>query len=90
MTTNKIRETLRLAGKSIETAQLYRYFRQFNIRPLAVRQRPQQYPAEAATIILQNLGLAPAAPLQTKKQQLARVPLASMATLRAEKKKAKK
>jgi len=57
MTTNQIQDSLAAAGKSVQKAQLYRYFRAFKISPLGVAQKPQQYPADSADVILSGLGL---------------------------------
>lgn len=57
----QIRDELAAAGKPVQTAQLYRYFRRFNISP-AVRLRPAQYPDDTAARILQGLGLGKEVP----------------------------
>lgn len=44
--------------KKVSTRQIYRYIRNFELLP-KVRQKPQQYPATTADVILAHLGLAP-------------------------------
>ena len=79
MTTKQIILNLKDAGKPVSMMQLYRYFDTLNIKPLGIRQRPQQYPADAADTILRALGLTP--------QPKASIP--TMKQLKAEKRKAK-
>jgi hypothetical protein len=55
-TIQQIRDELAAAGKPVQTAQLYRYFRRFNISP-AQRMRPAQYPEDTTTRILAGLGI---------------------------------
>lgn len=42
--------------KPVSHRQLIRYLVAFNIKPLGIRQRPQQYPADTADRILKHLG----------------------------------
>ena len=79
MTTAQIIAGLASAGKPVSQAQLYRYLDTLNIKPLGIRQRPQQYPADAADTILRALGLTP--------QPKSSIP--TMKQLKAEKRKAK-
>lgn len=55
-TLQQIRDELAAAGKPVSPAQLYRYFRRFNIT-YAVRLRPAQYPEDTTTRILEGLGI---------------------------------
>lgn len=56
MTIREIKRRLAPA-KPVSTASLYRYLGRLKIRPLAVRQRPQHYPADTPDKILAHLGL---------------------------------
>ena len=53
----EIQTELARAGKVVQEAQLYRYLRACEIRPMGVRQRPQNYPADSARRILAHLGI---------------------------------
>jgi hypothetical protein len=48
--------------KPVGRRQIIRYRDALKIMPLGVRQRPQQYPADAAERILQHLGLSAVPP----------------------------
>lgn len=87
MTSNQIKAALRKAGKKVGTTRLYQYFNQFDIQPLGARQRPQQYPADAADRILRHLGFetAAAAPQGAINRQRRPVSLVSLPQLRAAK-----
>lgn len=46
--------------KPASRARVYVWLSKFNIKPVSrVRQTPQQYPDDAAEVILKNLGLTP-------------------------------
>jgi len=77
--------------KPLSKRQIYRCLVSLAIRPIGIRQRPQQYPADAADRILQALGLSgpgTAAPNQPTNGS-GRAALPSMRQLRREKAKAK-
>ena len=67
MTFNEIQSALAAAGKPVKEAQLYRYFRNFKIQQVGIRQKPRRYADDSAQIILAKLGLAAAPALGTKK-----------------------
>jgi len=58
MTTEQIRKQVRAAGKRVSVPHLYRIFLKLGIRPSGANQRPQQYPSEAAELIIVHFGLA--------------------------------
>jgi triphosphoribosyl-dephospho-CoA synthetase len=89
MTATQILQRLKAGGKTISAVHLYRYFQKFHIRPVGIRQRPQVYPEDAAERILENLGLAPAAPKVTKTTTARAARLPNMADLRRAKLKGK-
>jgi hypothetical protein len=60
MTTKQILSILNKSGKPVGLQQLYRYFKALGLKP-TVRQRPAQYPPDAAKRILIYLGITPAA-----------------------------
>ena len=66
-------------ARQVTLRQLWRWVKITGIKPLGIRQRPQQYPDDAADTILRALGLSP--------QPSARIP--TMKQLKAEKRKAK-
>ena len=66
-------------ARPVTLRQLWRWVKKLNIKPLGIRQRPQQYPADAADTILRALGLTP--------QPKSSIP--TMKQLKAEKRKAK-
>lgn len=79
--------------KRCSERQIRRYMNRFHIKHAGVRQKPQFYPDNAAEIILEKLGLRPAAPEAPtispgNKRQLASLRIATMSQLRAERAKA--
>ena len=65
------------AGKAVKIAQLYRYLNTLKIKPAGARQRPQQYPEDSGTRILNHLGLvtfSQAGGMQFEAEQAARFP----------------
>ncbi len=83
MTIEQITQTV-AAVKPASRRQVVRYLNALEISPVGARQRPQNYPDDAANRILKHLGLNGGA--QAKRQASTRIP--SMAELRAERKKA--
>jgi len=61
---------MRKSGKSIGPARLYQLLNQLDIQPAGARQRPQQYPADAAERLLNHFGIFPAG-------ENARIPVAN-------------
>jgi hypothetical protein len=57
MTVRQIHTEMKRGGKPVKVAQLYRYFKRFKLHPIG-RQRPAQYPNDAASIILRELGFS--------------------------------
>lgn len=55
-TLQAVREDLAQAGKPVQTAQLYRYLRRFNLQPLTAT-RPKFYPDDTAARILEGIGI---------------------------------
>lgn len=57
----QINEIIDAVGKfkPVKRRQVCRYLVAFKIAPLGIRQRPQQYPANSAQLILAYLGLLP-------------------------------
>ena len=58
MTTTCVLKTLAHSGKPVSLTHLYRLFNVCNIKPLG-RSRPQHYPEDAPTKILNHLGVPP-------------------------------
>lgn len=59
MTIEQIIQEVRTV-KSVTRRQVFRYFKACKIQPLGARQRPQQYPADAASRIKLHLGFGDA------------------------------
>ena len=66
-------------ARPVTLRQLWRWVKKLNIKPLGIRQRPQQYPEDSAELIITALGLT--------RQPKASIP--TMKQLKAEKRKAK-
>ena len=62
MTLVDLQKALRAGGKPVKSAQVFRYVMRFGIKPIGIRQRPQQYPDDSARRILAGLGLEPTGP----------------------------
>lgn len=60
-TADKIHKRVR-AVKPCSRAMLYIYFKRLGIKPVGARQRPQNYPDDAADRVLKHLGLEEPAP----------------------------
>ena len=58
MTIDEIFRTVKKSGKSISRPQFYRLVDKLGIKPLAARQRPQQYQDTSAELILKHYGLS--------------------------------
>lgn len=86
MTTPQIHSTVN-ALKPVSYRQVLRYLETLQIKPLGIRQRPQQYPDDAADKILASLGLAVKAKAPAASVAPARLP--SMRELKAAKHTAK-
>jgi hypothetical protein len=56
MTVNDIQKAIR-PYKKVTVKQVRVYIKEFGIRHLGVRQRPQQYPEDSGAVILRRLGL---------------------------------
>jgi hypothetical protein len=57
MTIRMIQRSLAANGKRVKMRQLRQYIKDCGIQHLGIRQRPQQYPDNAAEIIMSHLGL---------------------------------
>lgn len=94
MTIDQIREGVAIM-KPVSRRQIIRYLVQLNIKPEGIRQRPQHYPHNAASLILDALG--PVNPMRARntgtawKTPRAKVAakLPTMPQLRAERQKAR-
>lgn len=70
MTFTEIKSALVAAGKPVAEAQLYRYFRNFGIQQVGIRQKPRRYADDSAQIILAKLGLAAAPALGSARSRV--------------------
>lgn len=57
MNVETILNTLSEHGKEVTTVSVFRYLSRLGIKPVGVRQRPQNYPDDAAARILAHLGI---------------------------------